>query len=371
MNKMKRILLILHFPPPVHGSSMVGQMIKNSQLINSSFDCRYINLLVSRNIIETRKFSFLKFFRFIGVCLKLFIEITLRRPDVCYLALSLTGLSFYKDVLLVVWLRLFHVKKIYHLHNKGVSQNQTKKIYRLLYHFVFKDADVILLSNRLYKDIETFVPLSKVHICPNGIEDLALNYKPKLSTLIKPVKILFLSNLIDSKGVTVLLEACLILLNNGIDIECDFVGAEGDMSIAQFEEKVTQHGMDKKVKYLGMKFGYEKQDILMNADIFALPTFYSNECFPLTILEAMSSRLPVISTFEGGIPDIIEDRVTGFLVPQKNVETLAAKLKMLIQNSKLRHRLGIAGRQKFEMEFTVDIFERNLKSILQQIVTNT
>jgi len=129
--------------------------------------------------------------------------------------------------------------------------------------------------------------------------------------------------------------------------------------------------MDKQVKYLGMKFGYEKQDILMNADIFALPTFYSNECFPLTILEAMSSRLPVISTFEGGIPDIIEDRVTGFLVPQKNVETLAAKLKMLIQNSKLRHRLGIAGRQKFEMEFTVDIFERNLKSILQQIVTNT
>lgn len=365
---MKKILFILHFPPPVHGSSMVGLSIKNSKLINNSFDCRFINLLVSRTLTETGKTSILKIFRFIGLWFKLFKEIITRKPDVCYLALTTTGASFYKDVLLVGLLRLFHIKRVYHLHNKGVSKSQNNKINKLLYRFVFEDAYVILLSNHLYKDIEKFVPQSYVYICPNGILDMTSNIQSQLLSKEKSVKILFLSNMIESKGFLVLLSACSILQKKGIDFECDFIGAEGDMQATQFIERVKQQQLSKKVNYLGKKFDKEKQVALSNADIFSFPTYYSNECFPLVLLEAMSAGLPVISTFEGGIPDIIEEGITGFLVPQKNAEVIAEKLELLIENPVLRQQMGKAGRLKFEKEFTFEIFENRLVEILKQVI---
>jgi len=368
MNKLKKILFILHVPPPVHGSSMVGQSIKKSKLINESFDCSFVNLLVSRSINDTGKWSFMKVLRFIGIWVNLLVKIIKKKPSVCYLALSTTGLSFYKDVLLVFWLRVFHIKRVYHLHNKGISKRQTNKVLRFLYQFVFKGADVILLSSYLYKDIETFVPLSKVHICPNGIEDNFSNLKAQSCSNLNPVKILFLSNLIESKGVTVLLDACVILQKKGIDFECNFVGAEGNINAIIFDKKVKQHGIEKRVKYLGRKFGQDKQTVLADTDIFAFPTYYSNECFPLVLLEAMSAGIAVVSTFEGGIPDIIEDSITGFLVPQRDAEIMAEKLELLITNPTLREQMGMAGRRKFGNEFTLEIFEHNLKRILQQII---
>jgi len=370
MNKTKKILFILHFPPPVHGSSMVGLSIKNSELVNNSFECSYINLLVSRNLNETGKFGFLKILRFVGVWYELLEEIIKKKPEVCYLALSTTGLSFYKDVLLIFWLRIFRVKLLYHLHNKGVSQSQKNKINSFFYRFVFKDANIILLSNKLYKDIEDFVPKSRVYICPNGIEESNVNFNHNLSSTEKPVKIIFLSNLIESKGVSILLNACAILQKKGISFECDFIGAEGDIQSNEFDEKVKQHGISSRVNYLGTKFGKDKQQALENADIFAFPTYYSNECFPLVILEAMSAGLAVISTFEGGIPDIVEEKITGFLVPQRKSEALAEKLEILIKNPELRRQMGTAGRLKFEREFTLKKFELRLVEILQHVVDN-
>ena len=364
MNKKKKILFILHLPPPVHGSSLVGESIKNSKLINSSFDCRYINLLVSRTVYETGKPSLLKVFRFVGVWFRLLLEIAKKKPDRCYLALTATGAAFYKDVMLVALLRLFRIKRIYHLHNKGVSKNQSSRINKLLYRFVFTDADVILLSRHLYSDIQTFVPLVRVFICPNGIVDTLINLEARLVMKENPVKILFLSNLIESKGVFVLLDACKILQQKRIDFECNFVGAEGDLNVSQFDEKVIQNQLTANVNYLGKKFGIEKQAVIATAEIFAFPTYYSNECFPLVLLEAMCDGLPIVSTFEGGIPDIVEDGVNGFLVPQNNAALLADKLETLIKDPELRKHMGIAGRHKFEMEFNADIFENRMIEIL-------
>lgn len=363
---MKKILFILHIPPPVHGSSLVGQSIMNSSLINNSFNCRYINLLVSRIMNETGKPSSMKVFRFVGVWFKLLLEVIKHKPDVCYLALTASGAAFFKDVLLVMLLRVFRIKRVYHLHNKGVGKNNNSTIYSFFYRFVFKNADIILLSNQLYSDIEAFVPTSHVYICPNGIEDIISNGKEQKVKHEKPVKIIFLSNLIKSKGVFTLLDACSILQQKGIEFECDFIGAEGDIDASQFSEAVNEKHLEIKVKYLGKKFGEEKQKIFTSAEIFAFPT--SNDCFPLVLLEAMSAGLAVVSTFEGGIPDIIEDGITGFLLPENNAISLAEKLELLIKNPILRQQLGQAGRVRFENEFTIGKFEQRLDNILHSIL---
>jgi glycosyltransferase involved in cell wall biosynthesis len=363
--KPNKIIFVLHLPPPIHGSSIVGESIKNSTIINGTFESSYMNLLVSRVMNETGKTSSMKILRFAGVWFSLLAEIVKKKPELCYLALTASGAAFYKDVFLVALLRLFKIKRVYHLHNQGVSKNETNRIHRFFYRFVFSDAEVILLSKQLYKDVETFVPESRVHLCANGIAGVPLKFE-RTSLKGKPVKVLFLSNLMESKGVFVLLDACSILQQRGIEFECDLVGAEGDLNALQFSEKVAEKQLSDIVRYLGKKYGKEKHDVFAGADIFIHPTL--NDCFPLVLLEAMQYSLPIVSTFEGGIPDIVDDRATGFLVPQNNAEALADKLEMLIKDSGLRQKMGNAGRQKFEEKFTLEIFEHKLNDILKQVV---
>lgn len=367
MYKHPNILFLLHSPPPIHGSSIVGKAIMDSNLINENFDCRYINLLVSHTLEETGKASLLKIIRFLGVYWNLLLAILKKKPDACYLAITATGAAFLKDVLLVTLLKGLGVKMVYHMHNKGVSELQVNKVYYRLYRYVFKNSYVILLSKLLYYDIQKFVPESRVYICPNGIASLNSYNKSSPSKPGEQVTILFLSNLFESKGVFVLLEACSILQKKGLFFQCIFIGGEGNVTSSQFNEKVNQMGLSHHVKYVGNKFGEDKKQALMDADIFAFPTFYNYECSPLVLMEAMSFCLPVVSTSEGGIPDLVDDRGTGFLVLQKNVEVLAAKLELLIKEPGLRRQMGEAGRRKYEQEFTLDKFEHRLTEILHQI----
>ena len=83
----------------------------------------------------------------------------------------------------------------------------------------------------------------------------------------------------------------------------------------------------------------------------------------------MQFSLPVVSTFEGGIRDIVDDGETGYLVPQKDVAALAEKLEILIKDSELRQQIGIAGRVKYEKEYTLNTFEIRFKEILNKILS--
>lgn len=370
MKKNNKILFLLHLPPPVHGSSMVGQLIRDSRLINGSFDTKYINLLISRSVDESGSTSVSKLFRFIRSWFKLLFELIKEKPNLCYFALTATGNAFYKDATLVFLLKLFRVKTVFHLHNKGVKKNESSKINNFLYRYVFNNNSVILLSSYLYDDIKTFVPKSRVHICHNGVEDVVKMDIGNQDEDFRPIKILFLSNLIESKGVFVLIEACGILQEKGYEFSCVFVGGEGDINTHQFNKEIERVGVNRCVKYLGKKYGDDKNEIYLDADIFVLPTFYDNECFPLVLLEAMQYGLPVVSTYEGGIRDIVEDGVTGILVSQNNAFELAEKLEILIKNESLRIDMGKAGRRKYEKEFTLQTFETKLQEILQHLLFN-
>ena len=373
-----KILFLLHLPPPVHGSSVVGFSIKGSKIINKKFNCYYINLLASHNVSESGVVNFKKLLSFLCTWLKTFVLLLRIRPHICYIALTTTGTAFYRDVLLIALLKVFRIKRIYHLHNKGISLHQHKIINQLFYRFVFDNSDVILLSELLYPDIQMFVSKSKVHICPNGIsreasESKIQNFRKtdknntnnQVENSKRPVQILFLSNLFESKGVFILLEACKILMNKEISFECLFIGEEGDISTLQFNEHVKQLDLSKYIYYKGRIFGTKKYLAYSEADIIAFPTY--KDCFPLVLLEAMSHSLPVISTFEGGIPDIIENDVNGFLVPQQNSKILADKLELLIKNPELRIQMGEIGCKKYKQKFTSEIFENKLSEILLDV----
>ena len=362
----KDILFILHFTPPIHGSSIVGEQIRDSKLLSESFDGHFVNLNTSEQMNEIGQIGITKLFKYYNILWKVFISLLLHKPKICYIAITAKGLAFYKDAIIVLLVKLFGVKTIFHMHNNGISTRQDIFIDNILYKLVFNNSEVIILSKYLYPDIKKYVSLSRLHLCFNGVKDFdQKNYKIPNQV----VEILFLSNLIESKGVYILLEACKLLKKNGISFQCKFVGGEGDVSEDQFKSKIKNMNLQNCVDYVGKKYGRDKEELFYNADIFAFPTYYHNECFPLVLLEAMQFSLPIVSTFEGGISDIIEDSKTGFLVNQQDVQALANKLEELIINYKLRTKMGIAGRKLFDEKFTISHFERRMHEILNSVIT--
>ncbi len=107
-------------------------------------------------------------------------------------------------------------------------------------------------------------------------------------------------------------------------------------------------------------------EALHKADVLVHPT--REDCFPLVILEAMAAGLPVISTREGGIPDEVEDGMTGILCEKRDPAALADALKHLMEDAALRERMGRAGRERYERLFSASRFERRLTEILQSYV---
>ena len=369
-----KILFILHYPPPVHGSSLVGGFIKESRLINESFDCRYINLGTSATVEEIGKNLAGKFLRYLKLIWQVKKAMLFFRPDICYLTISSKGAGFYKDALIVLFVRLFGIKRVFHFHNKGVRINQGRVLDNLLYSLVFKSADVILLSKYLYPDVHKYFPENRVHYCPNGIPGGQVeSRKSKVESksgehfLAPPVapQILFLSHLIESKGVFILVEALNIIKERGLSFHCTMIGGEGDVTEDQMRKKIEKSGLIGYIDVAGKKYGEEKQKAFRRADIFVHPTF--NDCLPLVLLEAMQNYLPIVSTPEGAISDVIEDGISGFLVPQRDAPALAEKLEVLIKDPDLRQKMGSAGRARYEAQFTLERFERRMVEILNQV----
>jgi glycosyltransferase involved in cell wall biosynthesis len=361
-----KILFILHLPPPVHGSSMVGQYIKDSKIINTSFDAQYINLSTSKTVDEIGKNPFIKFSRYFKILFRIIISLVKCNPEAVYLAITAKGLGFYKDFPIAILAKLFGKKLVLHYHNKGVCKNQHDFFDDLLYRILFKNTKVILLSKRLYVDVAKYVKKEDVFFCPNGIS--VLNLEKEVSPKINKVpKLLFLSNLIESKGVFILLETLKVLNDNGIAFHCNFVGGEGDISSKQLNQKINDLNLQEYVTYLGKKYGDDKYEIFQSSDIFVFPTFYHNECFPLVLLEAMQFGLPIISSNEGGIPDIVKDSETGFIVEKQKPKQLAEKIKWLIDHPEEVRLMGEKGQKYFLEHYTLEVFEKRLTHILNQI----
>jgi glycosyltransferase involved in cell wall biosynthesis len=361
-----KILFILHLPPPVHGSSMVGQYIKDSEIINTSFETHYINLSTSKTVDEIGKKPFVKVSRYVKILFQVIISLIKHNPKIVYLAITAKGVGFYKDFPIVLLTTLFNKKLVLHYHNKGVRKNQHRPFDNLLYHILFKNTKIILLSERLYEDISKYVKKEDVFFCPNGIQ--VINPEEKISPTNNSVpQILFLSNLIASKGVYELLYALKILNDNNVKFHCNFVGGVGDISLKQLNQKINNLNLQNCVSYLGKKYNDDKHKIFQSSDIFVFPTFYHNETFGLVNIEAMMFGLPVISTSEGGIPDIVQDGETGFIVDKQNPKKLAEKIKYLIENPDNAILMGKKGQEMFFKHYTLEIFEERLTHILNQI----
>ena len=359
---MKRVLFIVPLPPPVHGSSMISQYIKDSKQINESYRCDYVNLSTSRKMEEIGNKTFVKIWRFLSSLLRTMGLLLTHKYDRCFISITCHGKGFLKDMPFVLLCKMFGGKIILHQENKGMSRDVDRWPYNWLMPIVYRNAKVVLLSWLLYPDIEKVVKREQVVICPNcaaGI-DSCLNRIGNQSP-----RILYLGNMIVGKGVLFLLDALKILHDNGCDFVSDYVGGEtAEINSNRFSEEVHKRNLDGIVTYHGSKVGKEKDRLLYEADIFVFPTFYHNESFPLVLLEAMQHKLPIVTTNEGGISDIVNDGDNGFICEKNNPESLANCIKRLLDDKQLRIKMGENGYNKYRQEYTIQTFEKRIIQLL-------
>jgi glycosyltransferase involved in cell wall biosynthesis len=165
------------------------------------------------------------------------------------------------------------------------------------------------------------------------------------------------------------MNACKILKEKRNDFVAFFVGnTTSKLSKEEFNNIIKKNNLEDHVKYLGPKYGVEKASIFRESDLFIFPTFYSVECFPVVIIEAMAHGMPIISTKEGAIPEMVDDGITGFLVNRKNAEEVAEKIDMLINDPVRRIKMGKAARKKYEQNYTIEKFNLNFVKVIEDII---
>ena len=243
-----------------------------------------------------------------------------------------------------------------------MSEDIDRWPYRFMLPWVYKNAKVILLSERLYPDIASVVSHDQVLICPNGIP--RQDYVPVKHPHSTP-KLLFLSNMMESKGVLVLLDALKELHDKEEDFLCDFVGQETiEIDADRFNLEISQRQLTDSVFFHGSKSGAEKESFFAEADIFIFPSY--QETFGLVNLEAMAHALPIVATDEGGIPDIVIDGETGIICPRKDAHSLALAIHRLNENPALCQEMGKKGRERFESFYSLECFEERMLGCLNQ-----
>ena len=183
--------------------------------------------------------------------------------------------------------------------------------------------------------------------------------------------ILSVGRMVEKKGFVYLVEACRLLKDRGYDFECLIVGGTGDQT-EEIKNVIERLKLGGTVSLHNAVTQEELRKVYEQATIFALPCQVvddgDRDGIPNVLVEAMAMELPVVSTIISGIPELIEDRVNGLLVPEKNVSLLAGALEELLNDSRLCLRLGSAARQTVCQTFDSGHNIRELKAVFESML---
>lgn len=361
-------MYFIQLPPPVHGVSVINHQIYYSSVINKDIDKFLLEIKFSDRFNQLREFSIGKLFKFFKLCARLISVIIRKNPDWIYFSFMPVGRGLYRDAFFVLLIRIFQSKIIFHIHNRGIAVNSEKRKYRVLYRWLFKNSVVIHLSEKLIKEEFTNLQLNKTrfYATPNGIELKIDNTSKKESD---KINLLFLSNLFAEKGIFELLEVFEKLSLEHPNLFLSIAGAP----LHNFDQELNQYlagkpHLKEKIKYHGPVYGEKKMQLLKDSDIFVFPSYFSEECFPLVILEAMAAGLPIVASNIGAVSEIIRTDETGLIFEPENKTELYERINILISDEMLRERLGLNGYELFQKKYTSTAFESRMLHFFNTIL---
>ena len=201
----------------------------------------------------------------------------------------------------------------------------------------------------------------KVRVVRCGVDPALFQPRPKQERRDSTTQFLYVGRLASVKGLPLLLHACRTLLDSNLPFKCTVIGEGPDRGM--LEALCGRLGLREHVCLVGAIGQDHIQEYYDLADVFVLPSFA--EGVPVVLMEAMAKEVPVIATRVMGIPELVEDGVSGLLIPPASVEALADAMQQLARDPQLRQRLGKAGREKVIAEYNIGTNVAMLAQILQ------
>jgi len=184
----------------------------------------------------------------------------------------------------------------------------------------------------------------------------------------RPLRMLCIGTLHEVKGQRYLLEACRLLLDQGVDARCTFVGDGPDLRLLR--RVSAELGLVGRVDFAGQRTREQVALLLGSCDVAVAPSVPTKagkqEGIPVALMEAMSAGVPVVASRLSGIPELVEDEQAGLLVPPRDPAALASALRRLHDDPELRCRLQRAGREKVVRHFNLHANAERLADLFRQ-----
>ena len=351
---MINVLMIGNHPTNKGGMTSVINQIRNHDWNQEGINLSFIPTYMPGNPIK-------KIIFFSCSYLKILFRFITNKPDVVHMHMSYKG-SFTRKYAIHKLCKRFNIKDIIHLHGSEfekwfyeVDEEKRKNIKTLL-----SEANCFIVLGEGWKNIvKTIEPATKVAVISNGIEI------PKETVQWNEdyCQALFLGVLIPRKGVSDLIKAVEIIKDKGV-CNLRFAIAGTGEEEEKLKELVTEKHLEDLVSFVGWVAGDKKRNLLLESQVLVSPSY--NEGLPISILEAASYGMPIVSTDVGDISMIVRDGINGYLINPGEVEDLAKA----IMNASLREnfeRMSFESRKKAEESFSIDVFYIKLLEIYRSV----
>ncbi|WP_162463008.1 glycosyltransferase [Paenibacillus psychroresistens] len=251
------------------------------------------------------------------------------------------------------------------------SKRNSRKPYHRKLRVLFKVGNKFTVPSRQMKRqlIRWGCPARKIKIMYSGINLQKFSYKRRENKT-NHISLISVGRLHRKKGLNYLIKAFKKVHDQHPSSRLVIVG-DGDQR-RMLKRLIASLKLKKSVKLKGLIAHGQLTELLHRADIFCLPSITTkdgnHEGIPNSIKEAMATGLPVVSTKHGGIPELVTNGRDGLLVPERNVKSLANKIKQLIKNPALRLQMGINGRERVVRHFNSAKQVRKLEGIYQKLI---
>lgn len=331
MSKNKKdinVLLIGPISPPVTGCSIVNDLVLEKLNEEEGYNVTCINRAYPEFNEAIGEFSFKKLLFYIS---QYFQTFRIFKNDITYIAIGLTFFGVLKDAPFVLFSKLLGKQVVIHVHG-----NYLKTQYALLsgfkkklFHFILSRANKGIVSSELLKDnLKPFLSEDKIFWMPYFVEKTLKDITEKEAINTNGLNILYLSNLMEGKGIFDVFEALKMLNNKNVPYKAKIVGGIG----LEQEEKIFDYiNTNPNIEYCKPIRGQEKINAYLASNVFILPTYYKMEGQPIALLEAMLTGHIIITTDHAGILDICSEK-NGYIVNKKSPKEIAEKLEYIANN---------------------------------------
>lgn len=367
-----RLLAIGALPPPVTGLSTAFQLFCEG-IPSRGWEVCALDIADRSSARRNASFTWARSLSVLRVIAQAWWQ--MRRADVLYVTITHSVVGFLRDALLILGAYLFRVPIVVHHHGGAFHQfyERCPRWMRTIVRLTLERTSFIIALGESLRCEFAMVrgAEERVRVVPNTCTTPPSATRPPPSGTLR---VLYLSNLMVEKGYLDVLDAASLMEQwlPGWKVEFHFAGKfhlGGDEfrtieeMQADFRSRRSSVSPSTRIVFHGVVSGDEKAMLLRSAHVFVLPTYYRDEGQPISIIEALTSALPVIATAHRGIPELLPADMRPLIVPARDAAAIAAKLSLLALDADLYDRTARAALIR-SCYFSIDAHLRALDEIL-------